>query len=118
MSCACAADALTLRIFQVLVERLHSVLRPFLLRRLKRDVEKQLPGKHEHIIKCRLSKRQRTLYEDYMAASDVRSTLSSGNFLGIINVLMQLRKVGQPPPGRRIPYICGVGLRSLIVHHL
>ena len=53
-----------------------------------------------------------------MAASDVRSTLSSGNFLGIINVLMQLRKVGQPPPGRRIPYICGVGLRSLIVHHL
>ena len=78
---------------QALVERLHSVLRPFLLRRLKRDVEKQLPGKHEHIIKCRLSKRQRTLYEDYMAASDVRSTLSSGNFLGIINVLMQLRKV-------------------------
>ena len=78
---------------QALVERLHSVLRPFLLRRLKRDVEKQLPGKHEHIIKCRLSKRQRTLYEDYMAASDVRNTLSSGNFLGIINVLMQLRKV-------------------------
>ena len=118
MSCACTAHGLTLGIFQVLVERLHSVLRPFLLRRLKRDVEKQLPGKHEHIIKCRLSKRQRTLYEDYMAASDVRSTLSSGNFLGIINVLMQLRKVGQPPPGRRIPYICGVGLRSLIVHHL
>ena len=78
------------------MERLHSVLRPFLLRRLKRDVEKQLPGKHEHIIRCRLSKRQRTLYEDYMAASDVRSTLSSGNFLGIINVLMQLRKVGAP----------------------
>ena len=78
---------------QALVERLHSVLRPFLLRRLKRDVEKSLPGKHEHIIRCRLSKRQRTLYEDYMAASDVRNTLSSGNFLGIINVLMQLRKV-------------------------
>ena len=93
MSCECTSHGLTLRVFQVLVERLHSVLRPFLLRRLKRDVEKQLPGKHEHIIKCRLSKRQRTLYEDYMAASDVRSTLSSGNFLGIINVLMQLRKV-------------------------
>ena len=80
-------------LLQALVERLHSVLRPFLLRRLKRDVEKSLPGKHEHIIRCRLSKRQRTLYEDYMAASDVRNTLSSGNFLGIINVLMQLRKV-------------------------
>ena len=78
---------------QALVERLHSVLRPFLLRRLKKDVEKKLPGKHEHIVKCRLSKRQRTLYEDYMAASDVRNILGSGNFLGIINVLMQLRKV-------------------------
>ena len=107
LSCACTTHGLKFWLYscsanrlltitlvlQVLVERLHSVLRPFLLRRLKRDVEKQLPGKHEHIIKCRLSKRQRTLYEDYMAASDVRSTLSSGNFLGIINVLMQLRKV-------------------------
>ena len=34
------------------VERLHSVLRPFLLRRLKADVEKQLPQKHEHVVRC------------------------------------------------------------------
>jgi SNF2 family DNA or RNA helicase len=78
---------------QALVERLHGVLRPFLLRRLKSEVEKQLPGKKEHVVRCRLSKRQRTLYEDYMASSDTASTLTSGNFLGIINVLMQLRKV-------------------------
>ena len=45
------------------MERLHGVLRPFLLRRLKAEVEKQLPGKHEHILRVRLSKRQRTLYE-------------------------------------------------------
>lgn len=45
------------------------------------------------VCRCRLSKRQRTLYEDYMASSDTRSTLASGNFMGIINVLMQLRKV-------------------------
>lgn len=38
---------------QALVERLHSVLRPFLLRRLKADVEKQLPQKHEHVLYCR-----------------------------------------------------------------
>lgn len=75
------------------MERLHSVLRPFLLRRLKSEVEKQMPPKHEHVIRCRLSKRQRTLYEDYMASSETRSTLSSGGFLGIINVLMSLRKV-------------------------
>ncbi|KAK9839615.1 hypothetical protein WJX81_001019 [Elliptochloris bilobata] len=82
---------------QGVVERLHSVLRPFLLRRLKSDVEKGLPGKHEHVVRCRLSKRQRTLYEEYMASSDTASTLASGNFLGIINVLMQLRKVCNHP---------------------
>ncbi len=76
-----------------IVGRLHSVLRPFLLRRLKADVEKQLPQKHEHVIMCRLSRRQRTLYEDYMASSDVQATMASGNFLGMINCLMQLRKV-------------------------
>ncbi|KAK1572581.1 hypothetical protein Q3G72_034856 [Acer saccharum] len=35
--------------------------------RLKRDVVKQLPMKVEHVIYCRLSKRQRNLYEDFIA---------------------------------------------------
>ncbi|XP_017586324.1 PREDICTED: helicase SRCAP-like [Corvus brachyrhynchos] len=49
-----------------LVKRLHKVLRPFLLRRLKVDVEKQMPKKYEHVLRCRLSKRQRFLYDDFM----------------------------------------------------
>jgi hypothetical protein len=49
-----------------------------------------------------LSKRQRTLYEDYMANSSTRETLASGNFLGIINCLMQLRKVRIDQGGRAI----------------
>lgn len=32
------------------VQKLQSILRPFLLRRMKRDVEKQLPEKIEHIV--------------------------------------------------------------------
>ncbi|KAH7306426.1 hypothetical protein KP509_22G011100 [Ceratopteris richardii] len=80
-----------------LVDRLHNVLRPFILRRLKADVEKQLPQKYEHVIRCRLSKRQRNLYEDFMASSDTQDTLRSGNFLGLLNVLMQLRKVCNHP---------------------
>ena len=40
-----------------------------------------------------LSKRQRALYEEYMASGATRATLASGNFLGIMNCLMQLRKV-------------------------
>ncbi|KAL2464783.1 Protein PHOTOPERIOD-INDEPENDENT EARLY FLOWERING 1 [Forsythia ovata] len=79
------------------VDRLHNVLRPFLLRRLKRDVEKQLPMKHEHVIYCRLSKRQRNLYEDFIASSETQATLASSNFFGMISVIMQLRKVCNHP---------------------
>ncbi len=39
---------------QELIDRLHGVLRPFLLRRLKSEVAKQLPPKVEHAISCRL----------------------------------------------------------------
>ncbi|KAI4319598.1 hypothetical protein MLD38_033179 [Melastoma candidum] len=79
------------------IDRLHNVLRPFLLRRLKRDVEKQLPMKHEHVIYCRLSRRQRNLYEDFIASSDTQATLASANFFGMISVIMQLRKVCNHP---------------------
>ncbi len=77
-----------------LVSRLHAVLRPFILRRLKKEVEKQLPEKHEHIVMCRLSRRQAELYEEFMSRSSTRVALESGgNFVGMMNVLMQLRKV-------------------------
>lgn len=46
---------------------LMQVLRPFLLRRLKDDVEKQMPKKYEHVVMCRLSKRQRFLYDEFMS---------------------------------------------------
>lgn len=80
-----------------IVANLQKILRPFLLRRLKRDVEKGLPPKFEHIVRCRLSKRQRQLYEDFMSRSDIRETLQSGDFFGVMNVLMQLRKVCNHP---------------------
>ncbi|XP_041094670.1 helicase SRCAP [Polyodon spathula] len=80
-----------------LIKRLHKVLRPFLLRRIKVDVEKQMPKKYEHVIHCRLSKRQRCLYDDFMAQSSTRETLASGHFMSVINILMQLRKVCNHP---------------------
>eukprot|EP01125_Pyxidicula_operculata_P012732 TRINITY_DN4194_c4_g1_i1.p1 TRINITY_DN4194_c4_g1~~TRINITY_DN4194_c4_g1_i1.p1 ORF type:complete len:1463 (+),score=421.63 TRINITY_DN4194_c4_g1_i1:14-4402(+) len=80
-----------------LIQRLHSVLRPFILRRLKKDVEKQMPRKLEHIVLCPLSKRQRGLYEEFISNADTQCTLKSGNFLGIANILMQLRKVCNHP---------------------
>lgn len=79
------------------VTKLHQVLRPYLLRRLKADVEKQMPAKYEHIVYCRLSKRQRFLYDDFMSRAQTKATLASGNFMSIINCLMQLRKVCNHP---------------------
>ena len=80
-----------------LVKRLHKVLRPFILRRLKSEVEKQLPKKYEHLVKCPLSKRQRYLYDDFMSRAKTKEILSSGNLLSVINVLMQLRKCCNHP---------------------
>ncbi|XP_055918769.1 helicase domino isoform X2 [Eupeodes corollae] len=82
---------------ETLISRLHKVIRPFLLRRLKKEVEKQMPKKYEHVVMCRLSNRQRYLYEDFMSRAKTRETLSTGNFLSVINVLMQLRKVCNHP---------------------
>jgi hypothetical protein len=46
----------------VVVQRLHKVLRPFMLRRLKKEVEKQLPDKVEYVLRCEMSGLQRRLY--------------------------------------------------------
>ncbi|EEY16356.1 helicase SWR1 [Verticillium alfalfae VaMs.102] len=82
---------------RAIISKLHKVLRPYLLRRLKADVEKQMPAKYEHVEFCRLSKRQRELYDGFLARADTRDTLASGNYMSIINCLMQLRKVCNHP---------------------
>jgi E1A-binding protein p400 len=80
------------------INRLHGIIRPFVLRRLKKDVESQMPGKFEHIIKCQLSRRQMFIYEEYMARSSTRQSLKKGgNIMDMMNVLMQLRKVCNHP---------------------
>ena len=79
------------------VSKLHMVLRPYLLRRLKRDVEKELPSKFEHLVLCPLSKRQRFLYDEFMSRAQTRNDLASGVYQKIANILMQLRKVCNHP---------------------
>ncbi|KAG6991267.1 helicase swr1 [Physcia stellaris] len=78
---------------QGIVNKLHHTLRPHLLRRLKADVEKQMPGKYEHIVYCRLSKRQRELYQGFLNRADTKAIYASGNHLSMMNCIMQLRKV-------------------------
>ncbi|KAI0022976.1 SNF2 family N-terminal domain-containing protein [Xylariomycetidae sp. FL0641] len=82
---------------RAIIAKLHKVLRPYLLRRLKADVEKQMPAKYEHVEFCRLSRRQRELYDGFLARADTRQALASGNYISVINCLMQLRKVCNHP---------------------
>ncbi|KZT01956.1 uncharacterized protein LAESUDRAFT_738942 [Laetiporus sulphureus 93-53] len=46
-----------------LIHSLHALLRPFLLRRLKADVEANLPPKKEYVLYAPLSERQREVYD-------------------------------------------------------
>ncbi|KAH3899444.1 related to Helicase SWR1 [Saccharomycodes ludwigii] len=102
---------------QKTVDKLHQVLRPYLLRRLKADVEKQMPAKYEHIIYCKLSKRQRYLYDDFMARAQTKETLASGNFMSIINCLMQLRKVCNHPDLFEVrPVVTSFAISKSIYH--
>ncbi|GMS89537.1 hypothetical protein PENTCL1PPCAC_11712, partial [Pristionchus entomophagus] len=80
-----------------LLDRLHKVLRPFILRRMKAEVEKQMPSKTEHVVKCPLSKRQRYLYDDFMSQRATRENLKSGNMMSVLNIVMQLRKCCNHP---------------------
>ena len=52
-----------------------------------------MPKKYEHLVVCRLSKRQRQLYEEYMSRAETKAALAGGSYMGIISVIMQLRKV-------------------------
>ncbi|KAI0353138.1 hypothetical protein OH77DRAFT_1458548 [Trametes cingulata] len=85
----------------LIIRRLHKVLRPFLLRRLKRDVESELPDKVEKVIKVRMSALQSQLYKQMkkykMIADGKDAKGKSGGVKGLSNELMQLRKICQHP---------------------
>lgn len=52
-----------------LISTLHSILRPFILRRLKSDVETNLPPKKEYILYAPLTAKQRELYDAILQGS-------------------------------------------------
>lgn len=82
---------------EAVVRRLQALIRPFMLRRLKKDVETQLPTKTEKVVLCRLSRRQRSLYDDYMQLAETRHKLRGGGAGGVLSVLLALRKVCDHP---------------------
>ena len=82
----------------LIIRRLHKVLRPFLLRRLKKDVEKDLPDKIEHVLKCKMSALQSKLYEQMLKHNVLFVGESSKTGVkGLNNRIMQLRKICNHP---------------------
>ncbi|TFY81203.1 hypothetical protein EWM64_g2811 [Hericium alpestre] len=85
----------------LIIRRLHKVLRPFLLRRLKKDVEAELPDKVEKVVKVRMSALQSQLYKQMkkykMIADGKDSKGKQSGVKGLSNELMQLRKICQHP---------------------
>ncbi|KAH9177014.1 SNF2 family N-terminal domain-containing protein [Lactarius sanguifluus] len=85
----------------LVIRRLHKVLRPFLLRRLKKDVEAELPDKVEKVVKVKMSALQAQLYKQMkkykMIADGNDKPGKSGGVKGLSNELMQLRKICQHP---------------------
>lgn len=83
---------------QDLVARLHSVLRPFLLRRIKADVEKRLLPKKECKIYVGLSALQREWYTKLLMKDiDVVNGAGRSDKVRLLNILMQLRKCCNHP---------------------
>lgn len=86
----------------LIIKRLHKVLRPFLLRRLKTDVEKDLPDKTERVLKTPLSALQLKLYSQVRqsGAMLVQASATGKKNAGVRsvnNTVMQLRKICNHP---------------------
>merc|ERR1719281_2288668 len=75
----------------LIIHRLHQVIRPFLLRRKKAEVEKDLPSKTEEILKCDMSAWQRRYYKQITDVGKVNLEFAKSRSL--MNSAMQLRKV-------------------------
>ncbi|KAK3275497.1 hypothetical protein CYMTET_16377 [Cymbomonas tetramitiformis] len=79
---------------QLIIHRLHNVLRPFLLRRKKKEVEAELPDKVEHILHCDMSAWQKLVYKRILN----KENLSDGKKQPRLqNIAMQLRKICNHP---------------------
>lgn len=87
---------------QRMIGQLHKLLRPFMLRRLKADVEKSLPPKSELILFTGMPEVQRNLYKNILRRNIEEINNSNGSNseqsrTAILNIVMQLRKCCNHP---------------------
>lgn len=79
------------------LERLHRILKPHLLRRMKKDVETSLPGKVERILRVELTEEQKHLSR-LIITKNYRELASQARNVGSLNnILVELKKVCNHP---------------------
>ncbi|XP_026425969.1 chromatin-remodeling ATPase INO80-like isoform X1 [Papaver somniferum] len=86
------------------LNRLHTVLKPFMLRRVKKDVITEMTGKTEVTVNCKLSSRQQAFYQaikNKISLAELfdtsRGHLNEKKILNLMNIVIQLRKVCNHP---------------------
>ncbi|XP_057370086.1 chromatin-remodeling ATPase INO80-like [Daphnia carinata] len=87
------------------LSRLHMILKPFMLRRVKKDVENELSDKIEIMMYCPLTNRQRMLYQALKRKISIDDLLYTGGSSAtaqnatttLMNLVMQFRKVCNHP---------------------
>lgn len=75
-----------------MIEQLHGVLRPFMIRRLKADVAKGLPPKTETLVMVGMSKMQKQLYKRLLLR-DIEAITGKNTNSGktaVLNIVMQV----------------------------
>ncbi|RCK62907.1 putative DNA helicase INO80 [Candida viswanathii] len=84
------------------LRRLHMILKPFMLRRIKKNVQSELGDKVEVDIFCDLTTRQKKLYQQLRSLisildSDLLDSATAGTDSSLANLVMQFRKVCNHP---------------------
>ncbi|XP_022925143.1 DNA helicase INO80-like isoform X2 [Cucurbita moschata] len=85
------------------LNRLHSILKPFMLRRVKKDVVSELTKKTEITVHCKLSSRQQAFYQaiknkiSLAGLFDSNRHINGKKALSLMNIVIQLRKVCNHP---------------------
>lgn len=80
------------------IKHLQQSIKPFILRRLKKDVEKSLPSKTERILRVELSDLQTEYYKNIITKN--YSALNSGvkgSQISLLNVMSELKKASNHP---------------------
>ncbi|RYE98988.1 MAG: hypothetical protein EOO41_01695, partial [Methanobacteriota archaeon] len=80
------------------VKKLHAILRPFLLRRLKVDVEHSLKPKIETKLFVGMTELQRRVYKSVLSKdATALNSIGGADRVRLLNILMQLRKACNHP---------------------